>query len=73
MPETAETTSSPRATAPIPFSEAELDLARERLGARGIDPRPVLGQEMRWVHRQDLASLEFPPADDELIRKLTSS
>ncbi len=36
------------------------------------EPRPVLGQEMRWVHRQDLASLEFPPADDELIRKLTS-
>ena len=31
------------------------------------DPRPLLGQEMRWVSRQDLRSLRFPPADDELI------
>ena len=31
------------------------------------DPRPMLGQEMRWVHRADLRSLAFPPADDELI------
>jgi 8-oxo-dGTP diphosphatase len=31
------------------------------------DARPLLGQEMRWVSRQDLRSLRFPPADDELI------
>lgn len=31
------------------------------------DPRPLLGQEMKWVSRQDLRSLRFPPADDELI------
>ena len=31
------------------------------------DPQPVLGQEMRWVAREDLRSLTFPPADDRLI------
>jgi 8-oxo-dGTP diphosphatase len=34
------------------------------------DPSPVLGQEMRWVGREELADLKFPPADAELIRKL---
>jgi len=34
------------------------------------EPRPQLGQEMRWVPRTELASLEFPPADAELIRIL---
>jgi 8-oxo-dGTP diphosphatase len=37
------------------------------------DPSPVLGQEMRWVAREELAALEFPPADAELIRMLRSS
>lgn len=31
------------------------------------EPRPMLGQEMRWVPRSELRSLAFPPADDELI------
>ena len=35
------------------------------------EPRPQLGQEMRWVSRADLATLPFPPADAELIRILT--
>jgi 8-oxo-dGTP diphosphatase len=35
------------------------------------EPVPQLGQAMRWVPRAELASLEFPPADDELIRLLT--
>jgi mutator protein MutT len=30
-------------------------------------PRPLLGQEMRWVERAELATLQFPPADAELI------
>jgi 8-oxo-dGTP diphosphatase len=34
-------------------------------------PRPLLGQEMRWVARADLPALGFPPADEELIRLLT--
>jgi 8-oxo-dGTP diphosphatase len=33
-------------------------------------PRPQVGQEMRWVGREELATLEFPPADAELIRLL---
>jgi len=35
------------------------------------EARPVLGQEMRWVRRDELAALEFPPADEELIRMLS--
>ena len=31
-------------------------------------PVALLGQEMRWVEREDLKSLKFPPADDELVR-----
>jgi 8-oxo-dGTP diphosphatase len=34
------------------------------------EPRPQLGQDMRWVTREELATLEFPPADDELIAML---
>jgi 8-oxo-dGTP diphosphatase len=36
-------------------------------------PRPMLGQEMRWVPRRDLATLGFPPADEDLIKLLTAS
>ena len=35
------------------------------------EPRPLLGQEMRWVPRDELLELEFPPADAELIELLT--
>lgn len=33
-------------------------------------PVPLLGQEMRWVPREELRALAFPPADDELIARL---
>lgn len=36
------------------------------------EPRAVIGQELRWVNRRDLPTLEFPEADRELIRLLTS-
>ena len=36
-------------------------------------PRPLLGQQVRWVSRDELPSLGFPPADEELISRLTSS
>src|SRR3954447_15868622 len=36
------------------------------------EPRAALGQEMRWVPRAELTSLAFPPADEELIRRLAS-
>ena len=35
-------------------------------------PRALLGQEMRWVPREELPALGFPPADTELIAMLTS-
>ena len=34
------------------------------------DPRPLLGQEARWVTRGDLRALRFPPADEELLALL---
>jgi hypothetical protein len=34
------------------------------------DPVPQFGQEMRWVTRAELATLQFPPADTEFIRQL---
>jgi len=37
------------------------------------EPRPQLGQDMRWVPRAELASLEFPPADAEFIASLARS
>ena len=53
-----------------PERSVELHFFRcEMLG----EPRPALGQEMRWVHRDELAALEFPPADAELITILMRS
>ena len=37
------------------------------------EPVPQLGQEMRWVERDALETLEFPPADAELIRLLQAA
>ena len=55
-------------THPYPERSVELHFFRcELLG----EPRPQLGQEMRWVTRKELAALAFPPADAELIRILT--
>jgi 8-oxo-dGTP diphosphatase len=36
-------------------------------------PKPMLGQEMEWIPREQLSSRPFPAADDELIRMLTAS
>jgi 8-oxo-dGTP diphosphatase len=36
------------------------------------EPRPTMGQEMRWVPLAELASVQLPPADDELVRQLGS-
>jgi 8-oxo-dGTP diphosphatase len=34
------------------------------------DPSPLLGQDMRWVTKEELEDLDFPPADAELIQIL---
>jgi 8-oxo-dGTP diphosphatase len=55
-------------THPYPERVVELHFFNcELLG----EPRPMIGQEMRWVRRAELRSLEFPPADAELIRILS--
>jgi 8-oxo-dGTP diphosphatase len=35
------------------------------------EPKPMMGQGMRWVPRTELASLPFPEADRALIAQLT--
>lgn len=37
------------------------------------EPRPLLGQEMRWVPRAALRSLRFPEADRELVERLATA
>ena len=34
------------------------------------EPQRLLGQEVRWVSRAELRTLEFPPADEQLIELL---
>jgi 8-oxo-dGTP diphosphatase len=35
------------------------------------DPKPMVGQEMRWVPRAELRELPFPEADAQLIERLS--
>jgi 8-oxo-dGTP diphosphatase len=51
-----------------PGRRVELHFLRCRLNGQ---PAPQQGQEMRWVARGRLATLQFPPADAELIARLT--
>jgi len=37
------------------------------------EPKPTMGQEMRWVALRDLPSVQLPPADDELVRLLSGT
>ena len=37
------------------------------------EPRALLDQAIRWVPRHELQSLEFPPADAELVARLAAS
>jgi len=57
-------------TATHAYPERSVELHFFRCELTG-DPRPLLDQEMRWVRREDLTALEFPPADTELIAALT--
>jgi len=34
------------------------------------EPQPLLGQQIQWIARSALHTLEFPPADEELIAML---
>ena len=53
------------------YPDRRVELHFLRCELRGV-PRPLLGQELRWVNRDELRRLEFPPADAKLIRILTA-
>jgi 8-oxo-dGTP diphosphatase len=53
------------------YPEKTITLYFYRCGFEG-EPKPMLGQEMRWVRRADLRSLRFPDADAALIERLVS-
>jgi 8-oxo-dGTP diphosphatase len=36
-------------------------------------PEATLGQELRWITREEFDSLEFPPADAELVASLVAN
>jgi len=52
------------------YADRVISLHFYRCTLRG-EPKPLLGQQMRWAARAELGSLDFPPADADLIRLLT--
>jgi 8-oxo-dGTP diphosphatase len=53
-----------------PGRTVELHFFRGRLAG---NPEPALGQQLRWIARDEFGALEFPPADAELIANLMHS
>jgi 8-oxo-dGTP diphosphatase len=53
------------------YPERTVELHFFRCELAGV-PAPQQGQEMRWVAREELRVLRFPPADEELIRMLNA-
>ena len=51
------------------YPDRDVELHFYRCGFEGT-PKPMLGQQIRWVTRRDLPSLPFPEADAELIALL---
>jgi 8-oxo-dGTP diphosphatase len=54
------------------YSDRRVELHFVRCELVGC-PTPQLGQQMRWVPRDELARLRFPPADEELITLLIAN
>ena len=52
------------------YPEKTVQLFFYRCDLRG-EPKPMMGQQMRWVHKRELALLPFPEADRELIKVLS--
>ena len=53
------------------YGGLHLDLRFFRCALTGT-PRPLQGQQMRWVPRRQLAALTFPPADAAFIARLVA-
>jgi 8-oxo-dGTP diphosphatase len=51
------------------YPERTVELHFFRCDLNG-QPQPLLGQEIRWIARTELRTLDFPPADEELIQML---
>ena len=51
------------------YPEKTVELFFYRCELEGT-PKPMMGQQMRWVPRTELASLPFPEADRDLIAQL---
>ena len=51
------------------YPERTVELHFFRCELKG-QPQALLGQEIRWVARTELRTLDFPPADEELIQML---
>ena len=51
------------------YPEKTVELHFYRCGLKG-EPKPMMGQVMRWVPRHDLGALPFPEADRDLIEML---
>jgi 8-oxo-dGTP diphosphatase len=51
------------------YPEKTVELFFYRCRLSGV-PKPMIGQQMRWVPRVELASLPFPAADRDLISQL---
>ena len=52
------------------YPEKTVQLFFYRCELRG-EPKPMLGQQMRWIAKGDLKALPFPEADRELITLLS--
>ena len=52
------------------YPEKTVALFFYRCGFAGV-PKPMMGQGMRWVHRNELGTLPFPDADGALIALLS--
>ena len=55
-----------------PYPERIVELHFYRVELTG-EPQPALGQELRWIGRDELGSLKFPPADAALIDGLINA
>lgn len=51
------------------YPEKTVELYFYKCSYRG-EPRPMMGQTMEWIPRQQLDQLPFPDADKDLIRLL---
>jgi mutator protein MutT len=52
------------------YPDKRVNIVFFRCVLRG-EPRPLEGQEMAWVPREDLPNHEFPPADAALVERLS--